>query len=59
MFSNIPDHILIRAANNAKKSLIDWSGAEVLIDNEFERRYEEIKEELEEFEVFETSGLSQ
>ena len=50
MYSNIPTHILIREANNTEKSLVDWSGTEMLIDEELKRRYKEIKEELEAYE---------
>ena len=54
MYDNIPTHVLIREANGIEGSFIHWSGAEMLIDTELQHRYDEIKEELEEFEAFES-----
>ena len=51
MYSNIPTHKLIEDANFIEKWQVDKSSV-VLVDAELQHRYEEIREELEEFETF-------
>ena len=56
MYSNIPTHVLIQEGNKLEETELfkEWGKGEAqVISTELQRRYEEIKEELEEFEAFE------
>ena len=50
MYSNIPTHKLIEEANFIEKWQVDKSSV-AMMDTELQCRYEEIREELEEFEA--------
>ena len=50
--SQYPDFMLIEEANRIEKSFVDWSGGEMLIDEELESRYLDIAPELEHYEEY-------
>ena len=53
MYSNIPTYVLVRWANDTDRQKINKAWV-TEIDAELQHRYEEIREELEEFETNES-----
>ena len=52
MYSNIPTYVLVRWANDTDRQKINKAWV-TEIDAELQRRHEEVREELEEFEALE------